>query len=110
MILEFHGLIIRRMDHQHLGFRAHKRPYRVKAHIFGILRLFLPINPLIKNTTGGLEVKSRGGIIVNENGLTSKVGVYAGGDAVTGAATVISAMGAGKIGAKAIDEYLGGGK
>ena len=63
-------------------------------------------NPLIKDTTDGLEVNSRGGIIVNEDGLTSKVGVYAGGDAVTGAATVISAMGAGKTAAKAIDEYL----
>ena len=63
-------------------------------------------NPLIKNTTKGLEVNRRGGIIVNEDGLTSRTGVYAGGDAVTGAATVISAMGAGKVAAKAIDEYL----
>ena len=63
-------------------------------------------NPLIKNTTDGLEVNKRGGIIVNEDGLTSRNGVYAGGDAVTGAATVISAMGAGKLAAKSIDEYL----
>ena len=63
-------------------------------------------NPLIKSTTKGLEVNSRGGIIVNEDGLTSREGVYAGGDAVTGAATVISAMGAGKVAASAIDEYL----
>ncbi|MBR0231830.1 MAG: NADPH-dependent glutamate synthase [Clostridia bacterium] len=63
-------------------------------------------NPLIKNTTRGLEVNPRGGIIINEEGLTSRTGVYAGGDAVTGAATVISAMGAGKVAAKAIDEYL----
>ena len=63
-------------------------------------------NPLIKNTTAGLEVNKRGGIIVNEDGLTSREKVYAGGDAVTGAATVISAMGAGKVAAKAIDEYL----
>ncbi|MCH5161401.1 MAG: NADPH-dependent glutamate synthase [Clostridiales bacterium] len=63
-------------------------------------------NPLIKNTTNGLEVNSRGGIIVDENGLTSRQSVYAGGDAVTGAATVISAMGAGKIAAKAIDEKI----
>ncbi len=63
-------------------------------------------NPLIKNTTEGLSVNDHGGIIVDEKGLTSKVGVYAGGDAVTGAATVISAMGAGKIAAKSIDEYL----
>ena len=63
-------------------------------------------NPLIKTTTKGLEVNRRGGIIVEENGATTKEGVYAGGDAVTGAATVISAMGAGKIAAKAIDEYI----
>ena len=65
-------------------------------------------NPLIKNTTAGLEVNRRGGIIVNEEGLTSREHVYAGGDAVTGAATVISAMGAGKVAAKAIDEALAG--
>lgn len=65
-------------------------------------------NPLIKNTTKGLEVNPRGGIIVNEDGLTSRDAVFAGGDAVTGAATVISAMGAGKIAAKAIHEYLSG--
>ncbi len=63
-------------------------------------------NPLIKDTTKGLEVNPRGGIVVNEDGLTSKTAVYAGGDAVTGAATVISAMGAGKKAAHAIDEYL----
>ena len=63
-------------------------------------------NPLIKNTTEGLTVNSRGGIIVDESGLTSRSAVYAGGDAVTGASTVISAMGAGKTAAKAIDEYL----
>ncbi len=63
-------------------------------------------NPLIKDTTEGLEVNRHGGIIVNEDALTSRKGVYAGGDAVTGAATVISAMGAGKTAAAAIDEYL----
>ena len=63
-------------------------------------------NPLIKDTTKGLEVNRHGGIVVNEDGLTSREGVYAGGDAVTGAATVISAMGAGKVAAAAIDEYL----
>ena len=63
-------------------------------------------NPLIKSTTAGLEVNRWGGIIVNEDGLTSRDAVYAGGDAVTGAATVISAMGAGKTAAKAIDEAL----
>ncbi len=63
-------------------------------------------NPLIKSTTEGLEVNRRGGIVVNEDGLTSRAHVYAGGDAVTGAATVILAMGAGKTAAKAIDEAL----
>ena len=66
-------------------------------------------NPLIKNTTAGLEVNRRGGIIVQEDtGATSRSGVYAGGDAVTGAATVILAMGAGKTAAKAIDQALMG--
>ena len=64
-------------------------------------------NPLIKSTTRGLEINRRGGIIVEEgSGKTSRDGIYAGGDAVTGAATVISAMGAGKIAAKALDEYI----
>lgn len=64
-------------------------------------------NPLIKSTTKGLETQKWGGIIADEEtGLTSHQGVYAGGDAVTGAATVILAMGAGKTAAKAIDEYI----
>ena len=63
-------------------------------------------NPLIKDTTEGLKVNRWGCIVVNEEGLTSRKAVYAGGDAVTGAATVISAMGAGKTAASAIDEYL----
>ena len=71
-----------------------------------IMALGTSPNPLIKSTTKGLEVNKKGGIIVNEDGLTSRQGVYAGGDAVTGAATVILAMGAGKLGAKSIDEYL----
>lgn len=65
-------------------------------------------NPLIKSTTAGLEVNRKGGIIVNEDGLTTRENVYAGGDAVTGAATVISAMGAGKTAAAAIDKALAG--
>lgn len=63
-------------------------------------------NPLIKNTTEGLKVNERGGIIVDDSGKTSLKRVYAGGDVVTGSATVISAMGAGKVAAKAIDEFL----
>ena len=64
-------------------------------------------NPLIKDTTAGLEVNRRGGIVVEEStGKTSLDAVYAGGDAVTGAATVILAMGAGKTAARSIDEYF----
>ena len=64
-------------------------------------------NPLIKQTTEGLETNKHGCIVTkDESGLTSREGVYAGGDAVTGAATVILAMGAGKHAAKAIDEYI----
>ena len=65
-------------------------------------------NPLIRTTTGGLEANRRGCLIVNEDMLTTKEGVYAGGDAVTGAATVILAMGAGKTAAKSIDGYIQG--
>jgi glutamate synthase (NADPH/NADH) small chain len=68
-------------------------------------------NPLIKDTTKGLATQKWGGIIAEEaTGLTSRVGVYAGGDAVTGAATVILAMGAGKTAAAAIDSYIQGGE
>jgi len=64
-------------------------------------------NPLIKSTTSGLLTQDWGGIIIEEDtGKTSREGVYAGGDAVTGAATVILAMGAGKTAAAAIDEYI----
>lgn len=63
-------------------------------------------NPLIKSTTEGLETQSWGGIVADEKGATSRKGVFAGGDAVTGAATVILAMGAGKTAAEAIDEYI----
>lgn len=64
-------------------------------------------NPLIRQTTPGLETNRHGCIVTNgDDGLTSRKGVYAGGDAVTGAATVILAMGAGKSAAKAIDEYI----
>ena len=65
-------------------------------------------NPLIRDTTPGLETQKWGGIIVDENGATSLENVYAGGDAVTGAATVILAMGAGKKAAEAIDRKLQG--
>lgn len=71
-----------------------------------IMSLGTSPNPLIKQTTAGLETKPRGEIVADETGKTSLEGVYAGGDAVTGAATVILAMGAGKAAAKAIDEYI----
>ena len=71
-----------------------------------IMALGTSPNPLIKNTTEGLIVNERGCIVANDLGKTSKEGVYAGGDAVTGAATVILAMGAGKQAANAIDEYI----
>ena len=72
-----------------------------------IMSLGTSPNPLISSTTKGLEINKRKCIVATEEtGATSKEGVYAGGDAVTGAATVILAMGAGKAGAKGIHEYL----
>ena len=74
-----------------------------------IMSLGTSPNPLSSSTTTGLEVNRRKCIVAEEEfGKTSKEGVYAGGDAVTGAATVILAMGAGKSAAKGIDEYLSG--
>ena len=92
--------------------RGRRRPIPVEGSEFVldvdtvVMAIGTSPNPLIKNTTAGLDVNSHGGIIVDDNGATSKEGVYAGGDAVTGAATVISAMGAGKLAAKSIHEYL----
>ncbi|MCD7859199.1 MAG: NADPH-dependent glutamate synthase [Firmicutes bacterium] len=71
-----------------------------------IMALGTSPNPLIRSTTPGLETTRKGGLIVDENAMTTREGVFAGGDAVTGAATVILAMGAGKKGAEAIDAYL----
>ncbi len=92
--------------------KGRRRPVEIQGSEFDmemdcvIMALGTNPNPLIKNTTKGLEVNSHGGIVVNEDALTSREGVYAGGDAVTGAATVILAMGAGKQAAAAIHEYL----
>ncbi len=93
--------------------RGRRRPVPVEGSEFTldvdtvIMSIGTSPNPLIKATTKGLEVNKHGGIIVTEEtGATSREGVFAGGDAVTGAATVISAMGAGKTAAKAIDEFL----
>jgi glutamate synthase (NADPH/NADH) small chain len=71
-----------------------------------IMALGTSPNPLIRSTTEGLETNKKGCFIVDENLMTTKQGVFAGGDAVTGAATVISAMGAGKLAAEAIHAYL----
>ena len=71
-----------------------------------IMALGTSPNPLIKSTTAGLETTRYGGIVADENGATTRPGIFAGGDAVTGAATVILAMGAGRKAAKAIDEYI----
>ncbi len=107
------GIVCEKMELSEPDESGRARPVAVKDSEFTInadcviMSIGTSPNPLIKNTTDGLEVNKRGGIIVNEEtGLTSLKGVYAGGDAVTGAATVISAMGAGKAAAKSIDEYL----
>ncbi len=93
--------------------QGRRRPVEIQGSEFEIevdtviMSIGTSPNPLIKATTRGLDANKWGGIIIEENtGKTSKEGVYAGGDAVTGAATVISAMGAGKVAAEAIDKYL----
>ncbi len=93
--------------------RGRRRPVEIKGSEFElpvdtvIMSIGTSPNPLIKTTTKGLDTNSHGGIIVEETtGKTSRDAVYAGGDAVTGAATVISAMGAGKLAGQAIHEYI----
>ncbi len=92
--------------------RGRRRPVEIPGSDFEletdtvIIAIGTSPNPLIKDTTQGLEVNRRGGIVIDENCMTSRNGIYAGGDAVTGAATVISAMGAGKAAAKAIHTAL----
>ena len=93
--------------------RGRRRPVPVEGSEFTldvdtvIMAIGTSPNPLIKSTTEGLEVNRKGGIVVEEaTGATSRRGVFAGGDAVTGAATVISAMGAGKTAAAAIHDYI----
>jgi len=89
-----------------------RRPIEVPGSEFDlevdtvIMSLGTSPNPLIRSTTPGLETNRKGCLIVNEDEMTTRDGVFAGGDAVTGAATVILAMGAGKKGAEAIDAYL----
>ena len=92
--------------------RGRRRPIEIEGseYVLPLDTVIMSIgtspNPLIKTTTPGLNVNARGGIIIGDGGETSLDGVYAGGDVVTGAATVISAMGAGKTAAKSIHEYL----
>lgn len=92
--------------------RGRRSPVPVEGSEFDIecdtviMALGTSPNPLIASTTEGLETTKRGGIVADEKGATTRKGVFAGGDAVTGAATVILAMGAGRAAAKAIDEYL----
>ena len=106
------GLKCVRMELGEPDERGRRRPVEIKDSEFiidvntVIMSIGTSPNPLIKSTTEGLEVNKWGGIVVNEDGLTSRNAVYAGGDAVTGAATVISAMGAGKTAAKAIADAL----
>ena len=90
-----------------------RRPIEVEGSNFEldvdtvIMSIGTSPNPLIRTTTEGLEANKRGCLVVNEETLqTTREGIYAGGDAVTGAATVILAMGAGKAGARGIDEYI----
>ena len=106
------GMRIQKMELGEPDAKGRRRPVPIEGSEYEIevdavvMAIGTSPNPLIKNTTAGLEVNSHGGIIVNEDGLTSRDSVYAGGDAVTGAATVISAMGAGKTAAAAIDKAL----
>lgn len=107
------GMKVRKCELGEPDEKGRRRPVEIQGSEYVlpvdcvIMAIGTSPNPLIKSTTAGLEVNSHGGIIVEEStGKTSKEGVYAGGDAVTGAATVILAMGAGKTAAKAIDEYL----
>ncbi len=91
-----------------------RRPIEVKGSEFTIdadvviMALGTSPNPLLKTTTPGLEANRRGCLTANEDGQTTREGVFAGGDAVTGAATVILAMGAGRKAAQAIDRYIRG--
>lgn len=89
-----------------------RRPVEIKDSNFildvdcMIMAIGTSPNPLIRSTTEGLETNRKGCLIADENGETTREGVFAGGDAVTGAATVILAMGAGKTAAKAMDDYI----
>ena len=106
------GMKVQKMELGEPDASGRRRPVPVEGSEFElevdavIMSIGTSPNPLIKSTTEGLETQKWGGIVADENGLTSREGVFAGGDAVTGAATVILAMGAGKTAASAIDEYI----
>ncbi len=106
------GLRCVRMELGEPDASGRRSPVEVKGSEFEvecdvvIMALGTSPNPQIPATTPGLETTRWGGIVAQENGATSRKGVFAGGDAVTGAATVILAMGAGRTAAKAIDEYI----
>lgn len=109
------GVQIQRMQLGEPDASGRRRPEAIPGDVYDmdcdmvIMSLGTSPNPLIKDTTAGLDTNAHGCIIAKEeNGQTSKTAVYAGGDAVTGAATVILAMGAGKAAAKGIDDYLMG--
>ena len=109
------GVQIQRMQLGEPDASGRRRPEAIPGDVYDmdcdmvIMSLGTSPNPLIKDTTAGLDTNSHGCIIAKEeNGQTSKTAVYAGGDAVTGAATVILAMGAGKAAAKGINDYLMG--
>lgn len=106
------GIICQQMELSEPDASGRAKPVPIEGAVFEIeadcviMAIGTSPNPLIKSTTEGLDTQKWGGIIADEDGLTSREGVYAGGDAVTGAATVILAMGAGKKAAAAMDEYM----
>ena len=109
------GMVVRKMELGEPDASGRRRPVEIPGSDFTIdvdtviMALGTSPNPLISSTTEGLEINKRKCIIAEEGtGKTTKEGVYAGGDAVTGAATVILAMEAGKMGAKGIHQYLSG--
>lgn len=106
------GMTCVRMELGEPDASGRRRPVEIEGSDFDldvdmvIMSLGTKPNPLIASTTDGLDINKRGCIVADEDGLTSLEGVYAGGDTVTGAATVISAMGAGRTAAAAMDKYL----
>ncbi|MGM9550726.1 MAG: NADPH-dependent glutamate synthase [Clostridia bacterium] len=108
------GMLCQEMELSEPDESGRRRPVAKEGAVFEyecdcvIMSIGTSPNPLIKSTTKGLETQKWGGIVANEDGLTSRNRVYAGGDAVTGAATVILAMGAGKTAAAAIDKDIMG--